>query len=242
MADDYDPLDPPTYDAAHASYDDEEDAQDLDDTDDKPNYDPSTAQAVPPQPISQPPSRVGSIQPRSVAPFTEDSDDEETAIPQINGMSEVQSAQDVSLGSAPLHDTTSAVPSAQETVSPVGSHAASAALNGPMLAVTAPTPVSLSATPLPAAPVQQPPANVPVPNGAVNTQTQSTQRLAHDKVGQLEDRISDEPRADPEAWLNLIQYYKGKDQLDNVRKTYDRFVEVFPTSVSISLCLCISSC
>jgi hypothetical protein len=59
------------------------------------------------------------------------------------------------------------------------------------------------------------------------------QRLAHDRVGQLEDRIKDDPKADTDAWMSLIAYYKEKDQPDNVRKVYERFLAVFPSAVCI---------
>ena len=59
------------------------------------------------------------------------------------------------------------------------------------------------------------------------------QRLAHDRVGQLEDRIKDDPKADTDAWMSLIAYYKEKDQPDNARKVYERFLAVFPSAVCI---------
>ncbi|EMC99961.1 hypothetical protein BAUCODRAFT_356979 [Baudoinia panamericana UAMH 10762] len=61
------------------------------------------------------------------------------------------------------------------------------------------------------------------------------QRLPHDKVGRLEDRIRDDPRADTEAWWELVQHYKDKDQLDNARNVYVRMLEVWPTSPAVYL-------
>jgi cleavage stimulation factor subunit 3 len=90
---------------------------------------------------------------------------------------------------------------------------------------------SATATPQPTnaaiAPPAQPTESVP--------QTPTTQRLPHDKVGQLEDRIKEDPKADTDAWRSLIQHYREKGQLDNARKVYERFLEVFPTSVCTSV-------
>ncbi|KAF2716206.1 Suf-domain-containing protein [Polychaeton citri CBS 116435] len=58
-------------------------------------------------------------------------------------------------------------------------------------------------------------------------------RLPHDKVGQLEDRIQQDPRADTDAWLSLIAHYREKGQLDQARKTYERLLEVFPDTASL---------
>ncbi|QIX00187.1 hypothetical protein AMS68_005704 [Peltaster fructicola] len=234
MAEAYDPLDPPTFDATNANHD----AQDADDDE----YDPdaSAMEEDPATAETSQPSRVASTAPRPLtqAGFIVDTSEEEDAaddtLSQMNGISGVQptatdlsvaEAKDVSLGSAPTQDTTSA---ASQLISPVGSAAAS--LNAPVLAVVSPTPVPLaSTTPNPAVSGQPAPAQ----NGTAAVA--QPQRMAHDKVGQLEDRISDEPRADPSAWMSLVQYYREKDQLDNVRKTYDRFVEVYPTTAAVWL-------
>ncbi|KAK0773046.1 mRNA 3'-end-processing protein rna14 [Friedmanniomyces endolithicus] len=65
--------------------------------------------------------------------------------------------------------------------------------------------------------------------------TPTTQRLPHDKVGRLEDRIKEDPKADVEAWWELIHHYRDKDQLDNARRVFDRMLEVWPTSPTIYL-------
>ena len=69
-----------------------------------------------------------------------------------------------------------------------------------------------------------------------------TQRLPHDKVGQLEDRIKEDPKADVDAWKSLIAHYREKDQIDNVRKVYWRFLEIFPSAVSFLIVLRASLC
>ena len=56
-------------------------------------------------------------------------------------------------------------------------------------------------------------------------------RLAHDVVGMLEDRIKDDPRGDSAAWLDLIEEYKNRNKDDQVRRTYERYLEVFPLAV-----------
>jgi len=56
-------------------------------------------------------------------------------------------------------------------------------------------------------------------------------RLAHDVVGMLEDRIKDDPRGDSAAWLELIEEYKSRNKDDQVRRTYERYLEVFPLAV-----------
>lgn len=87
---------------------------------------------------------------------------------------------------------------------------------------------SATATPQPSAnAVAMPPAQATesIP------QTPTAQRLPHDKVGQLEDRIKEDPKADTDAWQSLIQHYREKGQLDNAQKVYERFLEVFSTAV-----------
>lgn len=88
--------------------------------------------------------------------------------------------------------------------------------------------VSVSATPKPSVNGLTAPTDNTVPP------TPTTQRLPHDKVGRLEDRIKEDPKADTQAWLELIAHYRDKDQIDNARKVYERMLEVFPTAVRIS--------
>ena len=64
-----------------------------------------------------------------------------------------------------------------------------------------------------------------------------TARLPHDKVGQLEDRIKEDPRADTDAWMSLIAHYKEKGQFDQMRGVYERFFKVFPNAVCSRLFL-----
>lgn len=84
-----------------------------------------------------------------------------------------------------------------------------------------------------------PPTNNPTPvptvstgNAAKSTTAKRKKRLPQDVVGQLEDRIADDPKGDVDAWLGLIDEYKRKGKFDDARATYERFFVVFPTAVS----------
>jgi len=88
-----------------------------------------------------------------------------------------------------------------------------------------------TATPQPAPTSTTTPSQPPAMNTAT-LPTAASQRLPHDKVGQLEDRIKEDPKGDVEAWRSLIAHYREKGQLETARKVYTRFFEVFPTSVS----------
>lgn len=171
----------------------------------------------------------------------------------------VSEAQDVPVASEP-QDTAAVSPaqtsglhgSAPVVVPPVSntSSTSSATVSAPSLqspdqgkqaaSLSATASARQSATPQPPTATPQPPIATPQPavavfpesltNGLI-PQTPTTQRLPHDKVGQLEDRIKDDPKADTEAWKTLIHHYREKGQIDSVRKVYGRFLEVFPTAV-----------
>lgn len=57
-------------------------------------------------------------------------------------------------------------------------------------------------------------------------------RLPHDKMGILEDRIKEDPKGDVDAWLALIGEYRSRNKLEDARAAYDRFLAIFPQSVS----------
>jgi cleavage stimulation factor subunit 3 len=101
------------------------------------------------------------------------------------------------------------------------------------MSATASAVPSAAATPQPPVPTTTA-APQRASNGSVPP-TAITQRLPHDKVGQLEDRIKEDPKADADAWRELIKHYREKGQLDNVRRVYNRFFEVFPSAVSCFL-------
>ncbi|KXT16419.1 hypothetical protein AC579_5138 [Pseudocercospora musae] len=281
MADEYDPSEPPQFDAAddgEDSYDPNETfAQDGGDEDD--DYDPSSvaygdsaATTTVPTPTQAPPAPKP---PQTVAGFiVEESDDEEQdsseppAPSEVNGNAGAHSglgavtaseAQDVLLRSEP-HDTatptstslngSTTVPVPASTTSPTAPDSSlqppapgPASEQGkaispaatPVHPISQPSQRSKAPSPSPHANQQaahsaaQPPTNgVPAPTAAA-----SATRLPHDRVGQLEDRIKDDPKGDTEAWLALIQHYVDKDQYQQARDVYARFFKVFPTAVSM---------
>lgn len=57
-------------------------------------------------------------------------------------------------------------------------------------------------------------------------------RLPNDRVGILEDRITEDPRGDIDAWLSLISEHRKRGKFDDARAVYDRFFKYFPTAVS----------
>jgi cleavage stimulation factor subunit 3 len=56
-------------------------------------------------------------------------------------------------------------------------------------------------------------------------------RLPQDRVGQLEDRIAEDPRGDVDAWLELINEHRIKNRLDDARAVYKRLFALFPSAV-----------
>jgi len=261
MADqEYDPLDPPTFNVGE---DDDEDAYEPDFTDsandttmdDAHQAASANTSAQPSQPTSRVTSTIPNAPEQSVKPKTvggfimEESDDEEEAHnppapSQLNGTHGAQSglgaaavaqAQDVPLSSEPTPDAVAA----QQNNGLTGSTTAASSFPAHVPSIvshTLPSAVPQAGNVL--SPSAQPSAN-PTPvsapvNGTAPAQAKPAavpQRLAHDKVGILEDRIKSDPKADTDAWLSLIAHYKEKEQLDNVRKVYQRFFEVFPTAV-----------
>lgn len=185
--------------------------------------------------------------PQTVAGFVlEESDDEqEESAPTPSQLSgddagalAASQAPDVSLRSAP-----------QDTATPSTSLNGSAAVPVPASTLSVPDSSSSLQPPVAdsgkhavspvasAVPTPQPEANglaaapqtVPQTNGSLVTAP--TARLPHDKVGQLEDRIKDDPKGDTDAWLTLIKHYYDKGQYQGSRDVYKRFFEVFPTAV-----------
>lgn len=294
MAAEYDPLDPPTFNAEDDNDDSYDPAADMNgadagDDDDEEEYEPdfgdaaaqdtpthtnpsAAASAQPSQQVSRTSSTAPNVAEQSAKPKTvggfilEESDDEEDATPppsQLNGARGAQSglgavatseAQDLSLGSEPTPDAVAAS-IAQQNNGLMGSATVATSTTAP---VSAPVSSVTSDIPVPAvqvstasvdqgnvlSPSVQPsaaptPLPKPADSVAISQAPQSApiaQRLPHDKVGQLEDRIKDDPKADTDAWMTLIAHYKEKDQPDNARKVYERFFAVFPSAVcTISL-------
>lgn len=80
---------------------------------------------------------------------------------------------------------------------------------------------------LQSAPMQNSTAPISVPDSAAQG------RLAHDRVGILQDRVEQDPRGDIPAWLELIAEHRGRNRLDSARETFESFLKVFPMAVSI---------
>lgn len=53
-----------------------------------------------------------------------------------------------------------------------------------------------------------------------------------DPVTLLGARVKEDPRGDMDAWLNLIAEHRRSGRIDQVRATYNRFLENFPQAVS----------
>lgn len=74
-------------------------------------------------------------------------------------------------------------------------------------------------------------APVPVPNAPSNSAFASAP-IGIDPVVMLESRIKEDPRGAIDAWLNLVNEYRRRNRLDDVRSVYNRFFDVFPQAVS----------
>ncbi|KAF3229452.1 mRNA 3'-end-processing protein rna14 [Orbilia oligospora] len=68
------------------------------------------------------------------------------------------------------------------------------------------------------------------PITAQSSQQGKKKRLAHDVVGKLEDRISQDSRGDIEAWTTLINEHQKKGKFEDARAVYERFLVLFPTA------------
>lgn len=58
-------------------------------------------------------------------------------------------------------------------------------------------------------------------------------RLPQDAVTTLEERIKQDPRAAMDTWLDLIAELRRRNDIEALRGVYDRFLAVFPQSVSL---------
>lgn len=73
-----------------------------------------------------------------------------------------------------------------------------------------------------------------VPTPAPDSPSAAKGRLPHDRVGMLEDRVQEDPRGDMAAWIELINEHRSRNRIDNARDVYERFLKVFPFSVSLT--------
>lgn len=67
---------------------------------------------------------------------------------------------------------------------------------------------------------------------ATPNMNEAKSRVPTDIIGILEDRIKDDPRGDMDAWLALIEENRRRNMIQDIRAIYERFLEVFPQSVS----------
>ncbi|KAI0836921.1 hypothetical protein F5Y06DRAFT_97151 [Hypoxylon sp. FL0890] len=78
--------------------------------------------------------------------------------------------------------------------------------------------------------------NEPAPEATASTAPAASatrSRLPTDIVGILEDRIKEDPRGDIEAWLALIDEQKRRNNVEDARAVYERFLKVFPHAAEI---------
>lgn len=83
----------------------------------------------------------------------------------------------------------------------------------------------------PAASAPQPPLETKVETAPAVTTSVPKARLPHDRIGILEDRIQADARGDTDAWLTLISEHRQRGKLNDARKAYESFFEVFPSAV-----------
>jgi cleavage stimulation factor subunit 3 len=75
--------------------------------------------------------------------------------------------------------------------------------------------------------------NSTVPTPVPDSPSGSKGRMAHDRVGILQDRVDEDPRGDISAWLELIAEHRARNRLDSAREVYERFLKEFPMAVSL---------
>lgn len=166
-----------------------------------------------PRPSPQPAAQPAPVpkKPKTAGGFlVEDSDSEDdTPAPASNGLPTHPAQASQSLSQSPLHTSVPA-PRAQEAVSNVPS--ASQANNAPLVSLE--TSANLRGGPAP--------------------QTGAASYLPQDVVTRLEERIKQDPRAAMDAWLDLIAELRRRNDIDALRGVYERFLAVFPQSVSLT--------
>lgn len=183
-----------------------------------------------PAPAVQPPRQIGG--------FIEEDDEEEDDTVQTSQVAGTNGSLAVASTNSPAQTPARSVNQTpvQVQTQPAVMGASSVVPNG-AASTFSPAPPSQTATPVGSnvadatftQPLQAPPqTNASLSNASVVPKA----RLPHDVVGQLEDRIQEDPKGDIEAWLSLIDHYRSKNKFDEARQVYDRFFKVFPTAVS----------
>lgn len=93
---------------------------------------------------------------------------------------------------------------------------------------------AISAPLTPATPAEPLTATAPIVSAPAASAPRA--RLPNDTTGILEDRIKEDPRGDLDAWLTLISEHRKRSKLDDARAVYERFLKLFPQSVSFLPC------
>lgn len=151
---------------------------------------------------------------------SEDEDDGATATPASNGLlAEPTQQQNHSLprSRSPLHAATSASDPAPE---------ADAAVVPEIPSSTSEVNSARGGNPFDLGPK--------IRSQAPPTQTINVVRPPQDPLSLLQDQINEEPRGAMDAWLALIAEYRRQNNTDELRSVYERFLAVFPSSVSVS--------
>jgi cleavage stimulation factor subunit 3 len=221
------------------------------------NTPPATATgegALKPQPAEAAAAPPPAKQVRTKGGFVDDSEDDEAEVPVT--VSKASATLSGAAGSLQRSVTLSPNPNNTTQQTMPSSSAHDQALPGVSASVAVPEiPVAASVpsggTPVPDSTKKAPPSHL---NAAATSRTATPAvpatpvsasipkaRLPQDKVGQYEDRIADDPRGDIEAWQGLIDEHRKRHKHDEARAVFERFLEVFPQAVSLSLCSDVSA-
>lgn len=83
----------------------------------------------------------------------------------------------------------------------------------------------------PAVSVEGPDSGAVAPAESINSGVKPPQ----DVVNTLEARIKEDPRGAMDAWLDLMAELRARNNVESIRAVYERFLAVFPQSVSMSI-------
>ncbi|KAK3290695.1 uncharacterized protein B0H64DRAFT_54328 [Chaetomium fimeti] len=190
-------------------------------TDDVGDYDPASVTAEPAPgaalpaaadqvPIRPSPQRAAKQKPRTAGGFlvgdsdSEDDEGDEVPLPASSGFALATASQ----------PTVPRSPSQQNHIT------AKQASSVPSIADPAPQ----VNDPLPAGQLE---------NGDATATPATVSPVAVDKITQLEGRVSEDPRGAMDAWLALIAEYRSKNDIEQSRQIYDRFLTVFPQAADV---------
>jgi cleavage stimulation factor subunit 3 len=201
--------------------------------------------ALMPQPAEAAAAPTPAKQVRTKGGFVDDSEDDEAEVPVT--VSKASATLSGASGSLQRSVTLSPNPNNTTQQTMPSSSAHDQALPGVSDSVAVPE-ISVAAsvpsggTPVPDSTKKAPPSHLNAASASHTTAPASPvsasmpkARLPQDKVGQYEDRIADDPRGDIEAWQGLIDEHRKRHKHEEARAVFERFLEVFPQAVSVSL-------